>query len=289
MKKLIADSSWRVQFNTFNPMESLCQIQFIEQTNIYSSEYYWQGSDRCSKAGTFFQYTLSGHGVFDDGKEEHLLIPGCGFIVRSCDPVYKYFYPEDATEPWKVLWGRFIGGNVENIIQEINKIYGYVFELPLNDGVIIKYLSYQSDKFSSEFNLSASECSAIGMELINRLISSKEQEIKNSSKEYLISKALNIIADNSNTLLNTSDIADILHVSREHFSRIFKKQLGISPYKYIISRKVDQAKTKLSHSTDSIKEIAFQLGFANAPHFTLIFKKSTGVNPKNYRYIHGSR
>ncbi|OYD40691.1 helix-turn-helix transcriptional regulator [Sphingobacterium cellulitidis] len=77
--------------------------------------------------------------------------------------------------------------------------------------------------------------------------------------------------------------ADELHISASQLSKICRKYLSASPAQLIHQRLVLEAKRLLKSTDQSIKEIAFQLGFADAPYFTNFFKKNTGMNPSDFR------
>ncbi len=77
--------------------------------------------------------------------------------------------------------------------------------------------------------------------------------------------------------------ADKLHISASQLSKICRKYLLASPAQLLQQRSVLEAKRLLKSTDLSIKEIAFRLGFADAPYFTNFFKKATGMNPSDFR------
>ena len=56
-----------------------------------------------------------------------------------------------------------------------------------------------------------------------------------------------------------------------------------SPLKIINERIVLEAKRQILHSTLSIKEVAFQLGFEDPSYFVKFFKRMTGKMPKEFK------
>ncbi|MDR5591015.1 helix-turn-helix transcriptional regulator [Christiangramia sp. SM2212] len=77
--------------------------------------------------------------------------------------------------------------------------------------------------------------------------------------------------------------ADELHLSPNYLSDLLKKETGRSAKDHISDFVVDKAKTMLLGSTESIGEIAYQLGY-NYPHyFSRFFKSKTGFSPQEYR------
>lgn len=72
-------------------------------------------------------------------------------------------------------------------------------------------------------------------------------------------------------------------LSRDHFAKAFKASLGMSPHRYIGERRVHRAKELLLDRSQSITDVALDLGFASHSHFTDTFRKATGITPSRYR------
>lgn len=74
-----------------------------------------------------------------------------------------------------------------------------------------------------------------------------------------------------------------LGMSYEHFRKVFKDKIGISPHTYLITRRIDRAKALLQNSEKSIAEIASELGYNDYFSFTRQFRKYTGKSPSDFR------
>jgi AraC-like DNA-binding protein len=74
----------------------------------------------------------------------------------------------------------------------------------------------------------------------------------------------------------------------DYIRKLFTKETGVSPLKYLTKIRLDNAK-KLLDATDAnrlkIKEISEMCGFSDALYFSRVFKKHYGVSPRDY---HGS-
>ena len=77
--------------------------------------------------------------------------------------------------------------------------------------------------------------------------------------------------------------ASMLNISAGHLSEVVKDQSGRPAIKHIHERLVLEARRLLFHSTTSLKEIAYDLGFSDASYFTRFFKRETGATPAHYR------
>lgn len=65
--------------------------------------------------------------------------------------------------------------------------------------------------------------------------------------------------------------------------RIFKNDFGVTPYVYLLDKKISLSKTLLSNTTLSVKQIAEKLCFSDEYYFSNLFKKKTGLSPLSYR------
>ncbi|WP_420551642.1 helix-turn-helix domain-containing protein [Tenacibaculum aiptasiae] len=74
-----------------------------------------------------------------------------------------------------------------------------------------------------------------------------------------------------------------LNMSPNYLSDLLKKETGKSAKDHIYAFVVNKAKNKLLGTTDSVSEIAYDLGFEYPQHFSKLFKKQTGTSPAKYR------
>ncbi|MBP1925081.1 AraC-like DNA-binding protein [Sedimentibacter acidaminivorans] len=80
------------------------------------------------------------------------------------------------------------------------------------------------------------------------------------------------------------DLSTLAGLSKYHFIRSFTRQKGISPYSYLETIRISNAKKLLEQGIRPI-EVAFQTGFSDQSHFTNFFKKLIGLTPKQYMRI----
>ena len=76
-----------------------------------------------------------------------------------------------------------------------------------------------------------------------------------------------------------ADCADLLFKSPKTLSNLFAKVGSKTPLNYIHERIAMEARRKLRHSEDSVKEIAYDLGFEDLQSFGRFFKRVEGVSP----------
>ncbi len=72
-------------------------------------------------------------------------------------------------------------------------------------------------------------------------------------------------------------------LSVSYFQRKFRLQTGLSPYDYLLRKKIDAARQLLLHTDTSITQIAGALGFSSSQHFANTFKQYEGKTPTEFR------
>jgi len=75
----------------------------------------------------------------------------------------------------------------------------------------------------------------------------------------------------------------MLNISAGHLSEVVKEQSGKPAIAHIHERLILETKRLLFHTDQSVKEIAFRLGFEEASYFNRFFKRIVGDTPLTYR------
>jgi len=85
--------------------------------------------------------------------------------------------------------------------------------------------------------------------------------------------------------LNLDSLAREAGYSRGHFIKMFRLAMGVTPYRYLLQRRIDRAKSQLKARDKSIIDIAADGGFASQAHMTDVFRKQVGVPPGEFRRL----
>lgn len=96
-------------------------------------------------------------------------------------------------------------------------------------------------------------------------------------------RILSYIEDNLDKELSLDKIAQELNYSKFYIARTFKNNTGITLYKYIQGRRLDEAARKLTETERPIVEIAFEAGYASQQAFTQAFRLVYIYTPQEYR------
>jgi AraC family transcriptional regulator len=78
-------------------------------------------------------------------------------------------------------------------------------------------------------------------------------------------------------------LADLTHLSVDHFVRAFRAATGKTPHRFVLDRRLDYAAAMLKARATPIAEIARACGFRSAAHFSVKFHARFGVTPSQYR------
>lgn len=88
--------------------------------------------------------------------------------------------------------------------------------------------------------------------------------------------------------LSVERLADQAGMSERHFSREFKERIGVSPAKYVLLLRVEEARRRLESGSASLKVVARDCGFADEQNLRRAFRKMVGVLPNEYRARFGA-
>ena len=83
--------------------------------------------------------------------------------------------------------------------------------------------------------------------------------------------------------LTLEQLAEEGHMNKFYLSHAFKREYGISPINYLISRRIDESKYLLAETDLSISQIAQLLGFSSLSYFSQVFRKAHGTSPAEFR------
>jgi AraC family transcriptional regulator len=91
------------------------------------------------------------------------------------------------------------------------------------------------------------------------------------------------VEDQLGSALGLLELAALVGYSPDHFARLFKGTFGMSPHRYVTSRRMARAKALLRDRSQPLTQVAQACGFSAQPHFTAVFKRHTGITPGAYR------
>lgn len=125
------------------------------------------------------------------------------------------------------------------------------------------------------------ETSGILSQLFSRFLekSSSKQDITDGR----IINTLRYIRKNINQNIKLEDLSSMCYLTKDHFIRLFKKEMHCTPLQYINQKKIEKAQLMMVIGKKTVKDIAFSLSFNELSYFYRLFKKITGKSPQTYK------
>lgn len=118
---------------------------------------------------------------------------------------------------------------------------------------------------------------------INAMLKSGRDPTVMASTDHRVLKAARLLDQSSrHAPLKENELAAMVGLSVTHLNRLFQRELGVSPQKYLEQRRMEAALLLLREHKRSIKETAYELGFASLPHFSTWFKRRHGFSPTTF-------
>lgn len=278
-KSIISDCSGNdIRVSSVNTYESKANFNFFSAKYVHSGEEFYYLNNRKYEI-------LSGEYVVGNSNTEgSILIDSIKPVTGICIDISQEKITEviDFTFEENTSFKQFIFEQ-EWMVQKYdarNTNLGYAI-----NQIALKYDELTSGKnyFSDEIFYSIAECIVTDQKnIFNQFRSLK------SVKEETNGRLFNFVYDAKNYIdahfldkINLDQIASESKLSQYHFIRLFKNVFGISPYQYILKKRLEFAKTLLLEGYNII-DITYQTGFSNPANFSKAFKLQFNKSPKNF-------
>jgi len=227
-------------------------------------------------------YTVSGNGFARYRDREYSLKPGQVLIMDCYD--YQEYY-QDNNSQWEIKWLHFYGSTSLEYFNLIYEKHGAVVELTNSENfcAILDEILKMGGRGGV---MPEAEASMLIMRLLTELLLEySEQGIDYSKKTYNehVRRGLDYVEENYFNNISLSDMASYACCSEYHFSRLFKKITGFSPYEYIVKFRINKAKYLLRNTDKSVEEIAESVGFGSSSNFIRTFRELEGLTPLKFR------
>lgn len=74
--------------------------------------------------------------------------------------------------------------------------------------------------------------------------------------------------------MDIEELTQLTEWKRHHFIKLFTEYLAVTPYQYVLLRKIEKSETLLIETNIPIHQIAFELGFKSYSNFCNAFKNA---------------
>jgi AraC-like DNA-binding protein len=246
-----------------------------------SRDYYNDGRRRDLSYYAVWQYTIAGRGRININGCSQDVLPG-SLMVLTVPGEEIYYLPEDS-ECWEFVFLVMTGRDANRVVKAAQKSRGGLLDAGGIPGTMERFCLLVQDLFSGKIaNPFENSARSYGlcMSLMEEAGNTRDTDMreKNSFEELRV-----LLQDNLYRDIPVGEMAELMKLSRSHFTRLFTGKLGISPRKYLEELRLKTAGDMLAGGNISVKETAIQVGIRDVNYFCRIFKKRFGVSPGKYR------
>lgn len=230
---------------------------------------------------TVLEYVVSGCGhISYNGVKRHVYA-GDVYILH---PTFTGVYKSDPNDPYEKKWCNISG----KILPALMKAYG------INEQVNIFRSCPETEKYFDRIHEILSQykeddpaeddlkLTHVLIDLLESL-ARKKKHTEKDDRDVTIESIIKYIDGNmAVSKITVESISQIFHINKRTLDRMFEKHYGISPVKFITTKKVECAQ-KLLMENYSVEEIAEMLSFSSAEYFRKVFLSVCGISPKKYK------
>lgn len=116
-----------------------------------------------------------------------------------------------------------------------------------------------------------------------RFYSYRNEESTDYRNKMRVARAVRYIETHYAQKLRLEDLAATLYLSPDHFGKLFRSAVGLTPVEYVNHVRINAAMRRLCSTDASISEVATSSGFTNANYFHKVFRDLTGWGPAALR------
>ncbi|HAT4142254.1 TPA: AraC family transcriptional regulator [Clostridium perfringens] len=228
-------------------------------------------------------YVTKGYGTFKFNGKVYNLKKGDIFILLKGMQVE---YVASINDPWEYYWIGFSGSNANEYLNRTSITNSCVANCKENSK--IPQIILNMCEISKTYNPSKSDDILLLKELYSLLYTLIEEfpkpfEYKDKELHTYIQDALNFINSNYMHSITVQEIANYVNLSRSYLYKMFIKNLGISPQRYLINLRMYKATLLLKGTKLPIGEVASSVGYSDSLLFSKTFSKHFSMSPLNYR------
>lgn len=228
----------------------------------------------------FLQYTLSGSGILSSNGKLTEINAGQAFLCSQDSP-FLYYHDPKLSDHWEFLWLGFTGLSGQLIFKTIQRDFGQVINLDNNSPTVSRM--YQAIRMSESKKWRS--ITQLGLFATNFLLGLIE-DLRHSQSRTDTGRMNEIhqyIIDNYTNHIDASTVSNHFGLSREHFTRLYKKWSGLTPALFISELRLEKAQELLRATNYSLQDVAKLSGFSSVNYLCTVFRNRKGVSPQQYR------
>lgn len=230
----------------------------------------------------FLFYCVDGHGWYKIENQRYEVGPNEFFILPQNK---EHAYGADADHPWSIYWIHF-GGDGLPAFNETLSVQKYFKPFHIKNNaetfaVFTKIYKALQLGYSIDNLLFANMTFTHFLTLF--LYNARHNESYEIEKPDCVDLAILHMQQHLDENISLNELSKQYNYSVSRFSNLFKQKTGYAPIDYFLQMKMQKACQELDFTNQSIKLIAFNMGFDDPYYFSKRFKTIIGVSPKKYR------
>ncbi len=202
---------------------------------------------------------------------------GCSAII-DCHKPHTYY----TIEKTEFSFAHFDGPYVQPLVGALMADQRHMIPL-IENSIVEPYLEHLLYMLENRHAFAEEKASAMLYSILMELLANA-QVIPGGGKTYSpVQKALEYIGAHYREPISVNELAKMCGFSLYHFSRVFKKEVGYSPYQYLVNSRLDRGRYLLLTTRWTVREIAFSIGYNSEANFVYAFTSHEGTSPGEFR------
>ena len=252
------------------------------------------GYERCTseketvhlhKTHYVLQYVFKGKGYFSVEDKTYTVEKDTLLFF----PTEKISYVPDKEDPWEYIWIEFLGVKCPDFLSRCKLSAKNPLFRPENPQIFFTLFADMMENCVCEKNRKNYQilCASSLIRLFYLIIRQQnENDLSlNSEKKKSLSIAQYIETHYTDPDFSLKEVGKNFYFSLPYLSRIFKKEIGVSPSQYVIQLRINKAKKMLQSKQFKIANVAFACGYSSPYYFSLDFKRIVGMSPSKYKQM----
>lgn len=158
------------------------------------------------------------------------------------------------------------------------------FVIPIKNTAVLEHFRISERVYTAKKAGYEWKCMAELYAVLYDLKREREKAYFTKKEEALLFPAVEYIHDHfTKEKISVEFLSSLCGISSVYFRRLFVRQFGVSPVKYINALRLSHAKDLIRSEMYSVEQAARLSGFSDESYFCRLFKKEAGVTPSEYR------
>lgn len=228
--------------------------------------------------------THNGIGRFTVDGEEFMAEPNT-LILLDCGRTVRY---ESTNGIWEHEWVNFTGSACKVYYDLINPEGFTVYNLGRNWEIEMMMHQIRDGIMQQDMRGFVHSSTQL-IQLLDMIygFTVEQQHMRIANQHDNIVRSVMHIEAHYTDKLSLEQLAKVAYLSKYHYTRSFKKHVGMTPYEYVSTVRISHAQNLLLTTSLSVEEIGWKVGFSGSKNLIRQFKQATGMTPGEYRRAAG--